>query len=224
MVKNSETWKAVVGFEGIYEVSDHGRVRRVAPSVNGHQPGLKKLFTEDRGYKQTALYDRGRMRQVMVHVLVLEAFIGPRPPGMQGCHYDDNPSNNHLSNLRWDTPSANGYDRARNNPDTEWSSEKLPTHCPNGHEYPPGARDNLDASRAVCRICLWDRRDKARKGRPRTKGPRSTECIHGHPRTPENSYIAPDGKRRCRECMRNAKKRRREAAKASRGHKHGKKF
>jgi len=44
--------------------------------------------------------------------LVLEAFVGPCPPGMEACHFPDrNPSNNRLENLRWDTPKANQADR-----------------------------------------------------------------------------------------------------------------
>jgi hypothetical protein len=45
-----------------------------------------------------------------VHKLVLITFIGPRPPGMEACHNDGKPSNNFLSNLRWDTPKNNQFD------------------------------------------------------------------------------------------------------------------
>ena len=44
--------------------------------------------------------------------LVLEAFVGPCPPGMEACHFPDrNPGNNRLENLRWDTPKSNQADR-----------------------------------------------------------------------------------------------------------------
>ena len=46
-----------------------------------------------------------------VHSLVLEAFVGPRPTGMQGCHFPDpDTSNNRLDNLRWDSAEANMHD------------------------------------------------------------------------------------------------------------------
>jgi hypothetical protein len=45
---------------------------------------------------------------------VLPAFVGPRPDGTLGCHWDDDHENNDLSNLRWCTPLANAHDRARN--------------------------------------------------------------------------------------------------------------
>lgn len=48
-----------------------------------------------------------------VHRLVLEAFIGPCPPGMEACHNDGNPRNNALSNLRWDTSENNSADKIR---------------------------------------------------------------------------------------------------------------
>jgi hypothetical protein len=48
-----------------------------------------------------------------VHELVLTAFVGPRPVGMETCHNDGNPLNNHLTNLRWDTHQANQLDRNR---------------------------------------------------------------------------------------------------------------
>ena len=48
-----------------------------------------------------------------VHTLVLEAFRGPCPPGMEACHFPDpDKSNNHLDNLRWDTRSENHHDAA----------------------------------------------------------------------------------------------------------------
>jgi hypothetical protein len=65
-----------------------------------------------------------------MHILVLEAFVGPRPAGMEGCHWDDDPTNNHLSNLRWDTRSANARDAVRNGR----NQGKNKTHCPRGHE------------------------------------------------------------------------------------------
>lgn len=45
-----------------------------------------------------------------IHRLVLETFIGPCPNGMEGCHNDGNPLNNHLDNLRWDTHKKNVED------------------------------------------------------------------------------------------------------------------
>jgi hypothetical protein len=54
------------------------------------------------------------MRPRTVHQLVLEAFVGPKPEGFECCHADDDPTNNRLENLRWDTQCANAADRIRN--------------------------------------------------------------------------------------------------------------
>jgi hypothetical protein len=48
-----------------------------------------------------------------VHRVILEAFVGPCPPGMTACHNDGNPRNNNLQNLRWDTPHNNSLDKRR---------------------------------------------------------------------------------------------------------------
>jgi len=63
------------------------------------------------GYKRYALkMDDGTVKHIFGHVLVLEAFIGKRPDGMDACHADCNRSNNHIANLRWDTRKNNIHD------------------------------------------------------------------------------------------------------------------
>lgn len=62
------------------------------------------------GHSQVML--RGRMK-LSVHRLVLEAFLGPCPELMEGCHNDGDASNNRLENLRWDTKKNNHADKIR---------------------------------------------------------------------------------------------------------------
>ncbi len=77
-----------------------------------HQLRLSKNRT---GYPRAALYVLGReQRKVMVHLLMLEAFIGPRPAGFYACHGNDVKDDNRLENLRWDTKQANWRDRKAN--------------------------------------------------------------------------------------------------------------
>ena len=64
-----------------------------------------------------------------VHHLVLEAFVGPRPPGMSGLHRDDDPANNHVDNLYWGTSSENAFDRVRNGNDHNARKDR----CKRGH-------------------------------------------------------------------------------------------
>lgn len=68
-----------------------------------------------RGHLQVSMVSKdGKIRSYPVHIIVLLVFVGPRPEGMNGCHNNDNPFDNRLSNLRWDTVSANRKDAYRN--------------------------------------------------------------------------------------------------------------
>lgn len=100
----NEVWKPVVGYEGLYEVSDHGRVRR-------HGKVLRTALTA--GYPSVNLRKNNASRTSYVHELVLCAFVGPRPEGFFCCHGPLGCLNNHVSNLRWGTPADNAADRKR---------------------------------------------------------------------------------------------------------------
>lgn len=119
-----EAWKPVVGYEGLYTVSDRGnvRTRRRKGSKGGLlRPGLSA------SHLTVGLYMEGVPRSRLVHHLVLEAFVGPCPPGMEGCHGPGGPLDNRLANLRWDTASANQMDRVRdgtsNRGERQWQSK-----------------------------------------------------------------------------------------------------
>ena len=114
---NEETWKPVVGYEGLYEVSDHGRVRSLHPGPTRYL----KLLTVMRpvgqwGYSpcMVTICKDGKPRRANIARLVLAAFKGPCPTGMQACHFPDrDPANNHVDNLRWGTPFDNAADRTK---------------------------------------------------------------------------------------------------------------
>ena len=65
------------------------------------------------GYLKIALIDGKRKKETNVHRFVLEAFVGPCPEGMEGCHNNGNRTDNRLENLRWDTKLANQADRRK---------------------------------------------------------------------------------------------------------------
>lgn len=113
----SVRWKPVVGFPG-YRVSDDGRIETC------HQKFRDTLAAGDwhpmtpspssKGYLRVSLCRDGKRFDRYIHRLVLEAFVGPCPQGMEGCHDPDpNRENNRLQNLRWDTPVANSQDAVR---------------------------------------------------------------------------------------------------------------
>jgi NUMOD4 motif/HNH endonuclease len=103
-----ERWLPVVGYEGLYEVSDLGRIR------NRHGRILKPLETQ-RGYLSVKLpiTRGGPVRRYMIHRLVGEAFLGPLPPGMQTRHGSGGKHDNRLVNLSYGTPRQNQHDRLR---------------------------------------------------------------------------------------------------------------
>lgn len=107
-----ELWKPVVGYEGLYEVSDKGRVRALFESWNGRYKAgriIKSIERPDK-YISVNLYypDSGQVgRTRTMHSLVLEAFVGPRPKGQDVRHLDGTKNNNVLLNLKWGTRKEN---------------------------------------------------------------------------------------------------------------------
>lgn len=66
-------------------------------------------------YLKISIRIDGKKKQRFVHCLVLEAFRGPCPKGMECCHWDGNKQNNRLSNIRWGTKMSNIEDSYRLN-------------------------------------------------------------------------------------------------------------
>lgn len=110
---DNEGWRPVsdVRFSCLYEVSNFGRVRRSVDGVNTHAGKLLAPLRNASGHLRVCLNARNPSVRVMIHRLVLEAFVGPCPSGMEACHNDNDPSNNRVENLRWDTRSNNQLDR-----------------------------------------------------------------------------------------------------------------
>jgi len=125
-----------VGLESKYHVSDFGKIQSIPRSWTRSDgmfvnwPG--KLLTHSinpQGYHSVTLTSDGRNWYKKVHRLVLEAFVGPCPDDMEGCHKDGDPSNNYLGNLRWDTSSNNTYDQIKIG--THYASSRV--RCPRKH-------------------------------------------------------------------------------------------
>ena len=163
-----EHWKPVVGYEGIYEVSDQGRVRGMERADSIGRPLSGKNLAQNvtrRGYRTVCLCRDGIRSTKRVHRLVLEAFVGPCPEGMECCHWDDNPTNNALTNLRWDTTIENARDRFRNSGYRNigdigrYNARK--THCPHGHEYTFENTYISPTNRRYCRACEHIRKGRA---------------------------------------------------------------
>lgn len=151
---SKEEWRAVVGWEGLYEVSSLGRVR----SLNRYTPnaltGGESLVTgriltgriNRNGYVQFLLCSGPRRETRVVHRLVAIAFI-PNPDARpMVLHGPGGKLVNRVENLRWGTQSDNMLDRRRDGTDPMLNK----THCPQGHPY---EGENLVLERDGSRKC-----------------------------------------------------------------------
>lgn len=106
-----ELWKDLPGHEGVYQVSNLGRIRSLILNTRGgvielSTPRILKQF-EDKGYCGISLCRNGKKHTKKMHRLVLETFVGPCPEGMECAHLDGNRANNALTNLAWTTRKVN---------------------------------------------------------------------------------------------------------------------
>lgn len=154
-----ETWKPVVGYEGYYEVSNHGRLRsldRIVYAGQGrtrrHSGGNLNPAKGDTGYLEVRLSREGKSKIHKVHRLVLAAFVGPCPPGMEGCHNDGDRMNANLDNLRWDTRVGNFADKELHGT----CAARNKTHCPRGHLLVEPNLDGYQLKKGYrsCKACV----------------------------------------------------------------------
>lgn len=117
-----EEWRPVKDYEGLYEVSDYGRIRKVNKDGSFE---IKRLSNNGLGYLTTGLYKNGKNTTKLVHRLVAEAFV-PNPHRHAVVnHIDHNPQNPKAKNLEWTTTKRNNqhanrsskrHSRGANNP------------------------------------------------------------------------------------------------------------
>ncbi len=105
-----EIWKDIAGYEGLYQVSNLGRVYSLRKDIY--------LNTDSGGhvYNRVVLYDsNGKRNRIYLHRLVALTFI-PNPDNLPwALHHDDNPKNNSVNNLYWGTEEDNNSDRVKRN-------------------------------------------------------------------------------------------------------------
>ena len=118
-MREKERWLPVVGFEGLYEISNYGKLKRLAGSTISIRKGYKDTIIErdeiilisqynKKGYLHNTLtyFDsktqRYKKKRVLIHRLVAEAFIGKQPPGKPLVHTKNGiKDDNYYENLEW---------------------------------------------------------------------------------------------------------------------------
>lgn len=167
----TEEWRPVAEWEGLYEVSSDGRVQSLprrrqrgragAGMVSGR---VLRPHVDKDGYRIVTLRDRTRVARARVHRLVAIAFL-PNPFNLPlVLHWDDDPANNSVGNLRWGDDSQNMHDRVRNGT----HNNAMKTHCPRGHAL---VGNNLVPSQLrrgarQCRACQKEHLRAWRLGSP----------------------------------------------------------
>lgn len=148
-----ERWRPALGFEGLYEVSDFGRVRRADTRR------LMSLRILDNGYVIVMMCKNGKYQNQLVHRLVLKAFVGPPAPKQQCRHLNGTRTDNRLENLRWGSVSENSVDQVQHG--THRNIRK--TACDYGHTFTPENTYVRPGGQRNCRTCRRERdQQKAR--------------------------------------------------------------
>src|SRR5688572_4423933 len=111
MSNDTTEWKDVPGYEGYYQVSNNGLVKRVKATLQRPADSLVINYRQNTGYIYVYLQRGHGAKRVhcRVHRLVMMAFRGECPPGMHVNHIDGDKANNHIDNLEYVTPSENSY-------------------------------------------------------------------------------------------------------------------
>lgn len=110
----NEEWRPIPSAEG-YEASNLGRIRswRGSNGTKRFLPRLRKPVPDPKSGRLSVGYYNAQKKFVMrkVYHLVLEAFVGPKPKGLEARHHDGDVKNNALDNLSWSTHVENEADK-----------------------------------------------------------------------------------------------------------------
>ncbi len=124
MSNPNEEWRAVPGYEGLYEASTEGRIRsldrivtqlssRGRPHVHGYKGRILSPGWHKGGYETINLYRDNQVWATVVHIVVARTYHGPPPPGHEVRHRDGSKTNNRPDNLLWSTHIDNERDKIK---------------------------------------------------------------------------------------------------------------
>ena len=153
-----EEWRDIPGWEGYYQVSDHGRVRgmdRVVYGVDGRKINRKgkilKPYARDGRHLKARLSKSGEQKKFYVHRLLVESFHGEIPQGSIIRHLNGDPTDNRSENLAIGSQSENYFDSVQHG--TRRNSRK--SKCIRGHDYSAHSLTRWDSRKQerVCKAC-----------------------------------------------------------------------
>ena len=159
-----ETWKQINGYEGLYDISNQGRVK----SLNYKRTGMEKILKPRKvagGYLQVTLCKDGEVKELLVHRLVAEAFI-PNPNNLDTVnHKDEVKTNNVASNLEWMSMKDNLNYGTRNKRAAEAKSKSVQMFDKSTGELLVTFPSTMEAERVtgihqgnICRCCNGERK------------------------------------------------------------------
>lgn len=105
MKSNNEKWKDIKGYEGLYQISNLGRVKSLERFTDDGHHVMPKILSQSsaKGYLKVGLSKKGKCKTIYVHKLVAEAFIPNVYNLPEINHKDENKENNRVDNLEWCT-------------------------------------------------------------------------------------------------------------------------
>jgi hypothetical protein len=106
-VHSDASWSMIPGFEGIYEASTEGQIRRIGRATGARAGRVKTLSSHNAGYLATHLYRDNVESSALVHRLIAETFLGPIPDGHEVNHKNGIKTDNRLCNIEIITHRGN---------------------------------------------------------------------------------------------------------------------
>ena len=172
-----EHWRPVPTYEGLYEISDFGRVWGLPRRARDGRFIAGRIRKADRsargGYARVGLVrlDSPKPEKYFVHRLVLWAFTGENPADLDTRHLDGNPANNRWTpgeteeeiranggNLMFGTRSENAHDRVRHGTWVNNNRFVGVTKCVNGHDFDEANTYWRPTGGRACKACARERR------------------------------------------------------------------
>lgn len=218
----AERWLPVAGWEGLYDVSDLGRVRSLprlgAVGRRMYSGRILKPWLSTHGYETVGLYRADYHEHRPVHQLVAATFLPPREEGEEVRHGPNGKLDNRASELCYGTSAQNHADRLRDGTSNQGErhgnaklTDAIVAECRRRHaagESQLSLALEFGVSKSVMHHAIWGmtwthvpepipaKRERAVKVPGPGKGWRSgqTYCSKGHEFTPENTYIRPPTK------------------------------